>query len=151
MKGIRSPWAQAPTPPSNPLEGARPGRQPVRLVGRAYAVLVELPLRIDEDRARTLALGALGEGLLSLQALGPEFEEELALQKLSMQERPLGPCVTLPLGPVTLYAAASSTDEALALAMAVDRLALAVTRLTSRGVPATETLTKHYTTILRTR
>lgn len=149
MKGIRSPWAKPPPAPEDPLEGARPGKQPVRVQGRAYAIIVELPIRLPEDKAKPLALNALGEALASLAGTGPELAEELARQKLALDERPLGPCVSIPLGAKTLHALASSTDEALALAMAVDRLALALTRLMNRKEATRDTLKAHFVTLVR--
>lgn len=149
MKGIRSPWAKPPPAPEDPLEGARPGKQPVRIQGRAYALIVELPLRLPEEKAKPLALNALGDALGALMEEGPELGEELTRQKLSLDARPLGPCVSIPLGMRTLHAVASSTDEALALAMTVDRLALALTRLMNRRATTRDTLNVHFVTLVR--
>ena len=148
-KGIRSPWAKPPPAPEDPLEGARPGKQPVRIQGRAYALIIELPIRIAEEKAKPLALNALGEALAVLGAEGPELGEELVRQKLALDVRPQGSCVSLPLGSCVLYALASSTDEALALAMTVDRLALALTRLGSRRETTRDTLKTHFVTLVR--
>ena len=150
MKGIRSPWAKPPAAPEDPLEGARPGRQPVQIQGRTYTFVVNLPLRLPEDKAKGLALNALGEALGELQAEHPELQTELATQRLSLDERPLGACVSLPLGSRILHALASSTNEALALAMAVDRLALALTRLMADKPGARAILDAHYINLLRT-
>ena len=149
MKGIRSPWAQPPPVPDDPLEGARAGKQPVRIHGRAYSFFVELPVRLPEERAKPLALSVLGDALGALERDYAAVAEELTTQKLGLDTRPIGTCVTLPLGARSLYAVASSTDEGLALAMAVDRLAIAITRLCVRHPEARATLKSHYTTIVR--
>lgn len=150
MKGIRSPWAQPEkAAPEDPLAGAKRGKQPVQLAGRAYTLLVDLPIRIDEERAKALALNALGEALLALQGEGPELDTELTRQKMGLNTRPLGACVTLPLGPVELHAVASSTNEVLALAMAVDRLALVLNALVVQRPSTRDTLRSHHITLLR--
>jgi hypothetical protein len=149
VKGIRSPWAKPPPVEVDPLAGAKPGLQPVRFAGRLYSIVIELPLRIDETRARQLAFSILGEALDALTSLGPELHEELTRQKLALGERPLGPCVELPLGARPLFGVASSTDEATALAMVVDRLALTFNHLNNRRATTRDTLGAHHITVMR--
>lgn len=150
MSGFPSPWAKREEPPADPLEGATKGKQPVRVQGRAYSIFVELPFRLPEDRATPLALNAIGEALTYLESQGPALAEELERQKLSITGRLPGPCVELPFGSRVLFALASSNHEAIARLMAVDRLALAFTRLNLREPRTTSILKEHFINIVRT-
>lgn len=149
--GIRSPWAAREKPKEDPLAGARKGRQAVPFVGRAYTLLVELPFRIDEDKAQGLAMRALSDCLAALAARTPEtLTPALARQSLALNERPSGPAIDLPLPDLTVWGAASSTNEGLARAMLVDRLALVLSEV-ERATPAgRDTLKAHYVTPVRT-
>lgn len=128
--GIISPWVERAQPEENLLEGATAGSHPVRFSGRAYALIVSLPFRLkDEEKVLGLATQTLGECLNELREMTPLCAQLLKMQKITFDQRPLSPCVTLDLGVLTLYAVASSTDETLARAMAIDRLALALSTL----------------------
>jgi hypothetical protein len=98
--------------------------------GRGYNIHVAVKRPDPELGLETIARAILGEAILqSLPAnrRGDVFAE-LEHQSIYRTE-PAGPKVTLALGDLTLYAAASSSDLALAQKMAVDRLALALSTL----------------------
>lgn len=148
--GIRSPWAQREKPPEDPLAGARKGRQAVAFGGRAYTLLVTLPFRMDDEtRARTLGEKALGECLVVLAARVPAFAATLAKQQLAHGDRPLGPCVEVPLPEASVWGVASSTNSALAYAMVIDRLCLALSEIEHGDPVGRDILKSHFVTIVR--
>jgi len=114
---------------------------------------VTLPASFKRDddavsNATTAAMHVLGE--FFTRANSKAFDALLATQKLAFKEETiLGPRVSFELGPVKLYAAASSHDVKLAQAMALDRLALALTqaRLTIKDFSVL--MTEHYLEIVR--
>ncbi len=146
--GILSPWAERPEAQVDPLEDARAGRQPVRFNGRVYSIVVTLPFRFeDEGKALGLATQTLGE---CLEELRPVVEPLLQAQKITIGQKPLVPSVEFDLGVLTLYAVASSTDERLARAMAIDRLAHVLSVLVVSDPRAKALMANYRTTILRT-
>lgn len=148
--GIISPWVERAQPEENPLENATAGTQPVRFNGRAYALVVALPFRLkDEEKALGIATQTLGECLNELREVTPLCVQLLQKQKITFDQRPLSPCVELDLGVLTLYAVASSTDERLARAMAIDRLALALSTLVVSDPRCKATLSTYRLNILR--
>lgn len=150
-KGIRSPWAPREVAPADPLAGARKGRQAVAFGGRAYTLLVTLPFRMaDEARIRVLGEKALGECLVVLSARVPAFAATFAKQNLAHGERPLGPCVEVPLPEASVWGVASSTSPALAYAMVVDRLCLALSEIEHGDPVGRDILMSHFITIVRT-
>lgn len=148
-RGIASPWVEREQAPVDPLEGAKAGTQPVRFAGRHYTFVVALPFVIDEVRAVGIAAQTFGECLLALKELTPRLERELAAQRLSLTDRPMGPCVSLDFGVTPLYAVASSSNEALAQAMAVDRLATALSVLLATEPSSRGILAAHHLSLLR--
>lgn len=157
-KGILSPWGlkrdEAPQTVEEQLRAKmRRGRTPVAIQGRQYHLLVTLPVGFKRDdtaalSATTAAMHVLGE--FFGRAATREFHALLAVQKLALKEEAIiGPRVAFELGPVKLYAAASSHDVKLAQAMALDRLALALTqaRLTIKGFD--KLMAEHYLEIVR--
>lgn len=129
--GVLSPWGLR--KPAEPLSVAeqlrakvRAGKSAVSVRGQRYSVLVVVPGTF-KDPADTQKAGAhmLGEFLTEARAgLSPHLRR----LKLSYLESDLlGPSMPLALGPLTLYAAVSSGNPDLALKMAVDRLATALT------------------------
>lgn len=156
-KGVISPWGlrkeEAPLTVEEQLQPkVRQGRTPVAIQGRQYHLLVTLPVSFRRDEsaganATTAALHVLGE--LFGGADTKAFRALLATQRLALTDTLLGPRVAFEFGPVTLYAAASSHDVKLAKALAVDRLALALTqaRLTIKGFDTL--MAAHYLEIVR--
>lgn len=157
-KGILSPWGLKREEPAFTVEDRlrekiRRGRTPVAVQGRQYHLLVTLPVSFKRDdsavgNATTAAMHVLGE--FFARANTKELVALLATQKLGFKEEAiLGPRVSFELGPVKLYAAASSHDVKLAQAMALDRLALALTqaRLTIKGFD--KLMSEHYLEVVR--
>jgi hypothetical protein len=157
-KGVISPWGlkrnEAPLTLEERLRPkVRHGHTPVAIQGRQYHLLVRLPIGFKRDATATqhatdAATTVLGEFLV--RAASKPFFALLAVQKLAFKEEQIiGPRVSFELGPVTLHAAASSHDVKLAQAMAVDRLALALTqaRLTIKDFD--KIMTEHYLEIVR--
>lgn len=101
------------------------------LEGRNWTFTVVLPLRPREEVAASLAQHVLGEFLISLRdSLQQTFYDALTRQNLETRGEFIGrPQVRLELGPIVVWAVASSTDAELAARMALDRLALALTSL----------------------
>lgn len=152
-KGILSPWAmqrQREAAEGDPLIDARKGAQPVIVRGRRYTLVVTLPVIAKKaEDVIGLALHAVGEALIKLEEIGVEpLARELAAQKLRLRERLPESCVKLSFGPVDLWAAASSTDQPAALAMAVDRLVSALTVCNARDPRVGSTLADHYIKML---
>ena len=149
-KGISSPWAARAAreaASNNPLDGARKGAQPVILRGRRYCLIVTLPLTVPkEETAVSLGLQVVGECLLKMEEIGvTTLPVELAAQRLRLRERVEGTaCVKLSLGPLEIWATASSTDEKAAVAMAVDRLVTALTVCNVRDPRVAVTLRDHF-------
>jgi hypothetical protein len=157
-KGIISPWSLTREEPAQTVEEQlrekmRPGRTPVAIQGRQYHLLITLPISFKRDdsavnNAKTAAMHVFGEFLS--RAATREFIELLAKQKLSLKEEAiLGPRVIFELGPVKLYAAASSHDAKLAQAMAVDRLALVLTQARLTIPNFDKLMAEHYLDIVR--
>lgn len=149
-RGIASPWVERAQEPVNPLEGAKPGTTPVRFVGRHYTFVIALPFVIDETRAQGIASQTFGECLLALNELSGRFVRELLAQRLSLTDRPLGPCVSFDFGVTPLHASASSSSEDLARAMALDRLATALSVLLATEKETRDILAAHRLSLLRT-
>lgn len=153
-KGIVNPWApktpESEIPVAEQLASrAKKGRTPVALQGRYYHVLVTLPVLLskaeDADRAARHVVGEFLEKARSQKLL-----DILLRQKISWRESDvLGPKVTYDFGPVTLYAAASSSDLALAIALGLDRLALALTEARTRMPAIAELLKAHFLEVIR--
>lgn len=157
--GVLSPWgllrekAEPLTVAEQLRTKVRPGRTPVAIQGRQYHLLVVLPMGFKQDDSATLsattaALNVLGEFFqraMSKQLLALLHEQKLALE----EEQIIGPRVAFELGPIKLYAAASSHDVKLAQAMALDRLALALTqaRITIKGFH--QLMSEHFLQIVR--
>lgn len=150
MKGIFSPWAKREdnTPPSI-FDGARVGTQVVRVVGGLYVFVVTLQVRPKPENAQTMAMAVFGEALLAIESNTRVLLEELARQKLSARERLIGPCVELTLGNYTLFAAASASDPSVAMRMALDRLALALTQTFLKSPEAKSIFANHFIHITR--
>lgn len=157
-KGVVSPWGMkreaAPATIEEQLRTkVRRGRTPVAVQGRQYQLLVTLPVSFKRDdtatlHATTAAMHVLGE--FFTRAASRAFTERLAEQKLALKEEAiLGPRVAFELGAVRLFAAASSHDLKLAQAMALDRLAHALTqaRLTIKGFD--KLMAEHYLQVVR--
>lgn len=114
--GPKEPAKTEPTAPARP--GKRPEARPVVFPGQLYKLILDAP---DVAHAKG-ALGALLTAVLTgLTARGVFAKQSLFLN------RPLGPVTELRLGELTLYAKAGSSDPKLAGAMAVDRIAFALT------------------------
>lgn len=133
------------------MRGAVSGQMPVLFHGRVYTLYVMLPFRLPEDRALPMGLRTLGECLVILAGQIPETHECLTKQKLSLKERPLGPCSQIELPDVTLSGTASSTDPLLARRMLIDRLCLALNEIQALVPAARDILSAHFVTILRTQ
>lgn len=157
-RGILSPWGLKREEPALTVEESlrekvRRGRTPVAVQGRQYHLLVILPVTFKRDdsavgNATTAAMHVLGE--FFARATTKELTALLAVQKLAFKEEAIvGPRVSFELGPTKLYAAASSHDPKLAQAMALDRLALALTqaRITIKGFD--KLMAEHYLEIVR--
>jgi hypothetical protein len=149
MKGIRSPWAPREVPAPSIFDGAKPGTQPVRISGGAYAIVVMLQVRPKPELVETLGMAVLGEALQALRDATPTFDQELKTQNLHPVDRPPTPSVALAFGNLTIWAAAGSTNLQTATAMAVDRVALALTRLFQREPDKKKILEDHYVQITR--
>ena len=149
-KGVHNPWGPKATEAEQPLEEqlnsrARKGRTPVALQGRYYHIMVMLPVLLskaeDADRGARHVVGEFFQA-----AKDPLFLEILQRQKLSWREGDiLGPKV----GPVKIYAAASSSDLGLAIALGLDRLALALTEARVRVPRFSELLRSHFLEVIR--
>lgn len=154
-KGVLNPWVQpAKAQEAEPVAAqlsakARAGKTPVAFQGRLYTLLVTIPVLLkDSTDAEKAARHMLGE-LLTHRALFDAMPT-LRRQNLSLKEQDiLGPRVQMPFGPATLYAAASSSDLALAQAMALDRLALALTEARARVPAVGKVLQEHGLEVLR--
>lgn len=98
--------------------------------GRGYNLHVTVKRPDPEIGTETIARAILGEAILQI---APPNRRDVVFAELETQSlyrvEPAGPKVTLALGELTLYAAASSSDLVLAQKMAVDRLAMALTTL----------------------
>lgn len=148
--GIISPWVDRAPPEENLLEDATAGAHPVRFSGRAYALTVTLPFRLkDEETVLGIATQTFGECLNELRETTPLCGQLLQKQRITFDQRPLTPCVAFDLGVLTLYAVASSTDEVLARAMAIDRLALALSALVVSDPRCKRVLATYRLNILR--
>lgn len=168
MKGIHSPWKRpAPkeerqdtsTAPEAPKKGdvqfdleavplAKPRRTPVSFRGRAYVLEVGVLARpADEDvldMGKTQLGVCLSEILAAYRpALGLFKEQSIDVSPM------LGPKVLLELGPLKLYAKASSMDLTMALRMAVDRLTLALVEIRQSSSGAKAILDKYFIQIVR--
>ena len=154
QKGIVSPWAMQKTPEAAPVEEqlrdrARKGKTPVAMQGRHYTLLITLPVAFkDGQDADKGARHVVGEFFQRAQAT--PLLDILRHQKISWIERDIiGPKVTFEFGPIKLYAAASSSDLALAQAFGIDRIALALTEARVRHKAMQELLKEHFLEVLR--
>lgn len=156
--GVLSPWGikreEAPKTVEEQLrQKVRRGSTPVAIQGRQYHLLVTLPVGFKRDDTATAnatlaAMNVLGE--FFARAASREFTGLLKEQKLSLQEEDiLGSRVSFELGPVKLYAAASSANLQLAQAMALDRLALALTQARIRIKGFDKILSEHFLGVVR--
>lgn len=153
-KGIVNPWALKKAESEMPVAEqlamrAKKGRTPVALQGRYYHVMVTLPVLLskaeDADRAARHVVGEFLE-----KAKSQKFLDILLRQKISWRDTDvLGPKVTYDFGPVILYAAASSSDLSLAVALGLDRLALALTEARTRIPTVAELLKAHFLEVIR--
>lgn len=131
----------------------RDGKTPVAVQGRQYQLLITLPVAFKKKEdiathAPQAAMHILGEFLARTNS--HSLRHLLHTQKLSFTESDIiGPCVSFQLGAIKLYAAASSSNEELAQAMAIDRLALALTRAKQTIPNITQLMTAHYLEIVR--
>lgn len=120
--GILNFWGPKPEAPAEAPAKRRPGAapelHPVAFQGQVYKFVIEAP---DETHARG-ALGALLKAVLSAAKARKAFERQSLYPS-----KPLGPVTELTLGETTLFAKAGSGDPARAGAMAIDRLAFALT------------------------
>lgn len=156
--GVLNPWGlkreEAPKTVEDQLRGkVRRGSTPVAIQGRQYHLLVTLPVGFKRDDTATAnatiaTMNVLGE--FFARATSREFTALLKEQKLSLQEEDIiGSRVSFELGPVKLYAAASSSNLSLAQAMALDRLALALTQARLRIKGFDKILSEHYLDVVR--
>lgn len=160
-KGIHSPWTkkEATKVEDEPLRapdsrGDEAPPLPVRFPGRAYNLEVALVLpkrtKITAEQGQDLGRTVLGLALQELFKKAPPSVGVFTKQGLTSTP-PFGPKVTFQLGTLVLYAKASSMDMDLALKMAVDRIALALTECRVTYPAASKILDDHRVdTVLRT-
>jgi hypothetical protein len=135
-RGVISPWGWRQSEIDAQNQEARAARAPdevgvsfgkpeghhVRYEGVRRVLYVEVPAHPQDPAADSQQ--KLGEAIREILRRWPRTE---AFERQSLHNvRPLGPCVVLVLGPVTLYAKASSSDEALARRYAIDRITYAL-------------------------
>lgn len=140
-KGVLSPWA-APERESekdraeriieDSVEGAP--RREITFDGRAYQIVVPFfSFEKDPKRLSVYAHDALGRALQLALKVDTVLRQELARQSIYEDEaKVLAAKVTVTLGPLTLYAKASSFEPKMAQLMAMDRIALSLSD--SRGI-----------------
>lgn len=125
-------------------------RRNVIFEGRGYNLHVTVKRPDAEIGAETIARAILGEAILHI---APPNRREVVFAELETQSLyrtpPPGPQVTLALGDLTLYAAASSSDLALAQKMAVDRLAMALATLRTKLAGAKTSFDKYGVSVSR--
>lgn len=136
-RGVMSPWGKKPEEAPKTLEervvaAAQKGHSIVKVDGRGYQLLITVPAKLRvgkllEDAAKSILEEYVNEA-------GKPLLKELELQSASFtRESLLGPVVEIPLRTKTLYFLASSSSKELAEAMAVDRLALAITYFNAKN------------------
>jgi len=153
--GIYSPWKPRPKEEFTFAEAiaakARPGKQPISFRGRSYALILTLPVRL-KDANDVIQAGnhVMSEFFLRVEKEHKTFIKLLNEQKLGFAETQVpAPRVTVTLGTRAIFATASSSDHALASAMALDRLANVLTyaKRTLSGFDAL--LAEHYLEVVR--
>ena len=98
--------------------------------GRGYNIHITVKRPDPEIGPEAIARAILGESLLQAAPANRRADIFAELEQQSIyRTEPAGPKVTLALGDLTLFAAASSSDLVLAQKMAVDRLAMALSTL----------------------
>jgi len=151
--GILSPWGlKKPAEEMSVAEQLRAkiraGKTSVSVRGQRYSVLVTVPGKFKDPADTEKAAGhILGEFLAEAR---PGLSPHLRRLKLSYVEGDiLGPCSPLEFGPLKLYAAASSSNAALALKMSVDRLATALTFYRHESPKQADVMVKYGVEIVR--
>ena len=140
-KGVDSPWTKRREDPlekaertiEESLEGAP--RREITFDGRAFQIVVAFfSLERDQKLLSGYAHDALGRAVKHLLTCDGSFLDDLNVQSIYLDHtKVMGPKVTMTLGPVTLYAKASSFKPAMAQLMALDRLALAISDAKGRS------------------
>lgn len=136
-KGIISPWAKE-KPKEEPkanfweemerLPGKGMNFTPIRFVGRAYSLYVVTPTFKNDNDTTARARIILGHFIQTLIKDYPRLKVLLDKQSIYFVE-PSVSKITLELGPIKLYATASSQNFDLAQKMTIDRLVLALMEL----------------------
>lgn len=118
----------------------------VSFTGRSQVIRVGVRCPPEGVNSDTIARAVIGQAIKEILAKSADFAGILERQSLPRKARP-GPKTTLELGDITLFPVASSTDHDLAIKMATDRLADALTWAKSHGHSAV--LERHLVRISR--
>lgn len=157
-KGVLSPW-QTPKKETSEEKAERmieespegAPRREITFDGRAFQITVAF-FSFDKDQKRlaSYAHDALGRALSSALVADGTLAKELTRQSIFTDEKKvLAAKVTIRLGPVTLFAKASSFDAKMAQLMAMDRLALAIVDSRNASAKVRKTMEDHDVVIAR--
>lgn len=159
-KGVFSPWGM------NKKESVQekvqrafaedPSKIPTKTMtfdGRAFQIITAFrTYDTDPELLTSYAKDALGRAIQEALKKNPALKKEMAIQSLYLENdsaKELHPTVTLSLGPMSVWAKASSFDPKMASLMAHDRLALAIVDASNVSKPVRDIFAEHNIIVAR--